>query len=193
MGWIAFDLDGTLAQWGDKDTHTDYIHYDVLKIGAPIPKMVEKLQEHLTQGHEVRIFTARVGPASDEECLAALEKLTEAHATAVGMPPFIPERMLPQVYWLEYQTALIEQWCEAFLGRTLPITATKDFRMWKLYDDRCQQVVSNMGWILEEYANELAGKIEYLLHTHGLFGPEGYTFPDGDLWEREKEKEGTGV
>lgn len=51
-GWIGVDLDGTLA------------HYDGFKgadvIGRPIPKMVERVQQWLKEGKEVRIFTARV-------------------------------------------------------------------------------------------------------------------------------------
>lgn len=50
-GWIGFDLDGTLA------------HYDGWKgpehVGEPISKMMDKLREHLNEGYEVRIFTAR--------------------------------------------------------------------------------------------------------------------------------------
>jgi len=51
-GWIAVDLDGTLA------------HYDRWRgaehIGAPIPKMVERVRLWLAAGREVKIFTARV-------------------------------------------------------------------------------------------------------------------------------------
>jgi hypothetical protein len=31
-------------------------------------------------------------------------------------------------------------------------------------------------------AKDYAAKIQFLLKTHKLFGPEGYTFPDGDTW-----------
>lgn len=58
-GWIGVDLDGTLA------------HYEGWKagmtIGKPIPKMVRRVKEWLKQGHEVRIFTARVGGAPGAE------------------------------------------------------------------------------------------------------------------------------
>lgn len=50
--WIGVDLDGTLA------------HYDHWKgpthIGDPIPAMLDRVKTWLEQGHEVRIFTARV-------------------------------------------------------------------------------------------------------------------------------------
>jgi hypothetical protein len=50
-GWIAVDLDGTLAHYeGWKgETH----------IGAPIPKMVARVKAWLAEGKEVKIFTAR--------------------------------------------------------------------------------------------------------------------------------------
>ena len=57
-GWIAVDLDGTLA------------HYDGWKgsdvIGEPIPKMVKRVKDWLADGKDVRIFTARIceGPAA---------------------------------------------------------------------------------------------------------------------------------
>ncbi len=50
-GYIAVDLDGTLARysgWNDGE------------IGEPIPLMVDRVKNWLAQGREVRIFTARV-------------------------------------------------------------------------------------------------------------------------------------
>lgn len=49
------DLDGTLAHY------TGWI--SVAHIGDPIPGMIEKIKAMQALGHEVRIFTARVGPA----------------------------------------------------------------------------------------------------------------------------------
>lgn len=48
---IGFDLDGTLAKTTGK--------FSLQVIGAPIPKMIKKLKQHLKDGDEVRIFTAR--------------------------------------------------------------------------------------------------------------------------------------
>jgi hypothetical protein len=52
-GWIAVDLDGTLA------------HYDGWKgaamIGDPVPAMAERVRKWLAEGRDVRIFTARAG------------------------------------------------------------------------------------------------------------------------------------
>lgn len=57
-GWIAVDLDGTLAKYdGWKG---------VLHIGAPIPAMVERIKRWLDAGIEVRIFTARVSEAPED-------------------------------------------------------------------------------------------------------------------------------
>lgn len=57
-GWIAVDLDGTLAY---------YVSGQWPKIGAPIMPMVERIKRWLAEGKEVRIMTARVGPPFDEE------------------------------------------------------------------------------------------------------------------------------
>lgn len=42
----------------------------------------------------------------------------------------------------------ISAWCIRHLGRELPVTATKDFAMVELWDDRCVQVETNTGRIL---------------------------------------------
>jgi len=57
-GWVGVDLDGTLA------------HYDEWRgpghVGAPIPRMVERVKEWLRQGIEVRIVTARVSGDNED-------------------------------------------------------------------------------------------------------------------------------
>jgi len=60
-GWIGVDLDGTLAHY-DRWVGPEHI-------GAPIPEMVERVQNWLARGVDVRIFTARVGPLQDRECV----------------------------------------------------------------------------------------------------------------------------
>jgi hypothetical protein len=50
-GWIGVDLDGTLAHY---DTWRGMNH-----IGAPVRKMVNRVEDWLKRGFEVRIFTAR--------------------------------------------------------------------------------------------------------------------------------------
>lgn len=71
-GWIGVDLDGTLAHyegWVD-ETH----------IGAPVTAMVERVKDWLSQGREVRVFTARVShPAQTPAARAAIEAWCEQH------------------------------------------------------------------------------------------------------------------
>ena len=67
-GWIAVDLDGTLA------------HYDgwvgIENIGEPIQPMLERVKKWLDEGKEVCIFTARVAETDPSElasCIAYIE------------------------------------------------------------------------------------------------------------------------
>lgn len=39
----------------------------------------------------------------------------------------------------------IEDWCLAHIGHVLPVTATKDYAMIELWDDRAVQVIPNTG------------------------------------------------
>lgn len=60
---IAFDLDGTLAEY-DGWKGVDHI-------GPPIPAMIAVLREHIAKGDECIIFTARVSGEADERALAS--------------------------------------------------------------------------------------------------------------------------
>jgi hypothetical protein len=42
----------------------------------------------------------------------------------------------------------VQAWCEEHLGKKLPVTATKDFSMTTLYDDRAIQVQKNTGRLI---------------------------------------------
>lgn len=42
-------------------------------------------------------------------------------------------------------TGYIMAWCAKHLGQAIPVTATKDFAMKELWDDRCVQVIPNTG------------------------------------------------
>lgn len=71
-GWIGVDLDGTLA------------HYEgwqgIDNIGAPVPRMVERVKRWLAEEREVRIFTARVSAPSEKAAvIAAIDKWCEEH------------------------------------------------------------------------------------------------------------------
>jgi hypothetical protein len=63
--WLGVDLDGTLVRHNPET-------FDPLKIGKPIPQMVNRVKFMLQQGITVRIFTARVsGPSSPQRDLIA--------------------------------------------------------------------------------------------------------------------------
>lgn len=62
-GWIAVDLDGTLAHYeGWKGTE---------HIGAPIPAMLERVKAWLADGQDVRIFTARISEGAGSRGMEA--------------------------------------------------------------------------------------------------------------------------
>lgn len=93
-------------------------------IGEPIPLMVERVKIWIALGVEVKIFTARVGFGA-------------GYSAESG-------RSDDELFANEQRT-LIEAWCEKHLGQKLPVTATKDFRMIELWDDRAVQVEMNTG------------------------------------------------
>lgn len=66
-GWIAVDLDGTLAYY-DGWRGADHI-------GAPIPAMIERVKGWLAEGKAVRIFTARVSPVSAAADVVPLDEI----------------------------------------------------------------------------------------------------------------------
>jgi hypothetical protein len=46
---------------------------------------------------------------------------------------------------------VVERWCKQHLGQVLEVTNEKDMGLIELWDDRCVQVVPNMGMTLAEY------------------------------------------
>lgn len=120
-GWIGVDLDGTLA------------YYDSFKgaehIGDPIPAMLERVKGWIAEGREVRIFTARVG----ETYLRNKDGTLDDHVFA------------------DAARRHIEQWCIKHIGVKLQVTATKDFGMIELWDDRCVQVQPNTGMPVQDF------------------------------------------
>ncbi len=97
-------------------------------VGEPISPMVERVRGWLAAGQEVRIFTARVGPSL----------------------PGMPERDLGAI------AKTIGDWCEKHLGQRLDVTATKDYAMVALYDDRAFHVAPNEGTVLEASGETVA-------------------------------------
>jgi len=106
-GWIGIDLDGTLAEYNG------WMGAD--HIGKPVESTCDFVRWLLSQGYDVRIFTARVGPLQGND------------------------------YSAQHAAIAIRAWCIKHLGRELPVTHEKDFHMQWLYDDRCTQVLKNQG------------------------------------------------
>lgn len=117
QGWIAVDLDGTLAEYKGwvSEEH----------IGAPVPLMLERVQQWHREGRDVRIFTARVDGGEV--------------ALSMGNPDGKRFKDVQRI------RGVIEQWCLNHLGFKLPITNKKDYGMIELWDDRCVQVIPNTG------------------------------------------------
>lgn len=120
MGWYGVDLDGTLAVYNKWE--------GPLVIGAPVPKMVERVRGWLEQKRDVRIFTARVSPISLHTNKVTREAVVRA----------------------------IMDWCFEHVGARLPVTCEKDLGMLELWDDRCVQVVHNTGEAAVDAAIERA-------------------------------------
>jgi len=114
--YILCDLDGTLAEYHGWPADGG--------IGAPIPRMVERVKAKLAEGEEVRIFTARV---------ARVEPYGER-----------------EYFEVRRQHLLIEAWTLEHIGTALKATATKDFKCVEIWDDRARQVVLNTGAFLDE-------------------------------------------
>lgn len=108
MGWIGVDLDATLAEYSMGQGEL---------IGPPIRLMYLRVKKWLSEGKDVRIFTARASLNSYAGDQVELDK----------------------------QLALIEQWCMDHFGQKLPITCEKDFYMHEFWDDRAIQVIPNTG------------------------------------------------
>jgi phosphoribosylamine---glycine ligase len=87
-GWIATDLDGTLARysgWSDE-------------IGEPIPTMVQRVRRWISEGKEVRILTAR-GTIDGKE-INKHEQLIKIHDWVnehIGTPLFVTDRKDPEM------------------------------------------------------------------------------------------------
>jgi hypothetical protein len=70
-GWIGVDLDGTLATY---DGWRGIEH-----IGEPVPAMLARVEQWLSEGRDVRIFTARVSTGDEQGCRPAIEAWCERH------------------------------------------------------------------------------------------------------------------
>lgn len=73
-GWVGVDLDGVLARYEGFKGST--------RIGMPVPAMVERVRRWLSEGIEVRVFTARMSepnPRVRAEIAQAIRDWTRAH------------------------------------------------------------------------------------------------------------------
>lgn len=61
--------------------------------------------------------------------------------------------------------AVIQAWCQTHLGRSLAVTHEKDFFMRELWDDRCKQVLPNVGLDLESHLDRMTTLFEQLLQV----------------------------
>ena len=113
IGWIGVDLDGTLSVYTKGD-------YNAFRVGPPIPKMVNRVKQWLSEGKRVKIMTARVNPKTET-----------------------PER-------LEIVKKAVNDWVKEHIGQELELTWEKDYHMYELWDDRAVQVIPNTGVTKDE-------------------------------------------
>jgi len=114
---VAVDFDKTLATYDGWKGHTH--------LGEPVPLMVEKVKQHLADGDEVWIFTARLSP---------LDHTSQEIR--------------------EIELALFD-WCSKHIGQVLPVTSVKRPKFTTFYDDRAVQVMPNTGITVDSLLHEL--------------------------------------
>lgn len=115
--WIGVDLDGTLAVHYCPEAGP----YDPLRIGDPIPEMVDRVKMWIAQGRIVKVFTARVGKQDGSPSFpASLEAITRIERA-------------------------IRSWTATHIGTALDVTCAKDYGMVELWDDRAVRVLVNLG------------------------------------------------
>ena len=111
-----------MAGWIGVDLDGTLAQYTVWEgpesIGPPVEKMLTRVKQWIADGSEVRIVTARV----------SIYDMT------------VPANELVQV-----ARQAIQDWCVEHGLPRLPVTATKDYGMVELWDDRAIQVAKNTG------------------------------------------------
>lgn len=85
-GWIGVDLDRTLFEY-----HTNSQGYNPLEIGEPLWAMINRVKGWLTQGKEVKIFTARASgfdleTADGKAAKALVVDAIQQKLESVGLP-----------------------------------------------------------------------------------------------------------
>lgn len=104
-------------------TLAEYHGWNGGKLGEPIPAMLDRVKRWISEGREVRIVTARVGATGFTSGFGHID----SHQFA------------------DDQRLKIAEWCRKHIGQALPITASKDFKMLELWDDRAVRVHQNSG------------------------------------------------
>ncbi len=95
-----------------------------------------------TLAHYVGWNDGVIGPPVDAMVSLVRSWLAEGREVRIVTARVSPEQ---HEVFIEDQRAKIEAWCEEHIGQKLPVTASKDFGMIELWDDRCVQVVPNTG------------------------------------------------
>ena len=109
--WVAVDLDGTLC-------HFESWQKNCWDLGAPYPRMVARVRALTVAAIPVRIFTARVAATGLENGVGQVDDQAFA----------------------DRQRAMIEAWCVRHVGQAFAVTATKDFSMIEIWDDRAVSI-----------------------------------------------------
>lgn len=122
-GFIAVDLDGTLAEYHGWEA------WNI--IGPPIPAMVARVKQWLAEGYTVKVFTARL--PYDQNPYA----VTKCWVTSYE-------------YTRNQMMHTIERWTQQAIGTRLQAINVKCSSMIELWDDRAIQVVPNTGQSLAE-------------------------------------------
>jgi hypothetical protein len=93
-GWIGVDLDGTLAKHPRGP-------FEPTEIGAPIPRMVERVQLAITRGYTVKIVTARMCEQDDDTRRAVQQAIGDWTGEHIG-------QRLIAVFYKDY--SMLELW-----------------------------------------------------------------------------------
>lgn len=135
-GYIAFDLDATLAKY---DGWKGIGH-----IGEPIKPMIGLVKRLIEKGVAVKILTARVAPRDRIE---------------YGLNPAFPHiKNGDKAVWVAED--FVRDWVRRNIGKDLEITSVKDGRMLYLFDDRAVPIVPNEGVKTQDLPNEIRVLIE---------------------------------
>lgn len=146
-GWIGVDLDGTLAEYNGWQ--------GIDHIGKPIPKMVNRVKKWLSEGVQVKIFTARLHAHGTQLIGDHSSTINEINNLRYQYNESVKNKqpdstLLERVSSLEKSMRVdiitpIQDWCEEHIGVRLEVTDRKDFGMTELWDDRAVQIIPNTG------------------------------------------------